>query len=98
MLQEKKQKNKKFDYLFVAIIGVTIMPEDDVGAIVYYGFTTADGMFTYFIFLNHGSGSAFCRYPGSTFYRFQGTRITFGSPTKVLLFIIFNPTKPPTFS
>jgi len=29
---------------------------DDVGAIVYYGFTTTDGMFTNFIFLNHGSG------------------------------------------
>jgi len=57
MLQEKKQKI----WLFVAIIWVTIMP-DDVGAIVYYGFTTTDGMFTYFIFLNHGSGSAFYRY------------------------------------
>jgi len=35
MLQEKKEKeNKKFDYLFVAIIWVTIMP-DDVGAIVF---------------------------------------------------------------
>ena len=28
----------------------------------------------------------------STFYRFQGTRITFGSPTKVVILILFSPT------
>jgi len=70
MLQEKKEKEKKFDYLFVAIIWVTVMP-DDVGAIVYYGFTTTDGMFTYFIFLNHDSGSAFYRYPEVLFIDFK---------------------------
>ena len=47
------------------------MPDDDVGAIVYYRFTTTNGMFTYSIFLNHGSGSAFYRYPIVLFIDFK---------------------------
>jgi hypothetical protein len=48
------------------------MPDDDVGAVfVYYGLTTTDGMFTYFIFPNHGSDSAFYRYPVVLFIDFK---------------------------